>query len=696
MKPFIQQLHRNRAFTLLVWLIVVFIAIITAPSFQNAIQSYSQPVLSSNSQPMQAQSIRDEWGYQLKGTNSVDVVYNNPNGKITPIQQNQIDSTIQNLTQHQSFYSVKKITSTKTNMNGQSQMLSSDGSTEYVTIDMDAKGNSLQVLVNQLVSQTKVTGLNSYITSPEIIREEQNTKIAQVSKIVMIVMFIASALLLGIYFRSLLAAVVSFISTFSAFIVSFGFSYLLQQHFNWAYGEYVPLEIGLLTVILGSIWNIFLFRRFRAVLEQDNDGRKATQETVGSVWMPITIVAGCLAFIFALSGFINFNQIQQVWTLAFTVLVLALSVLTLNAVFMQPLARRFYWPGNSTLPMMDSHYYTKATQFALWQPIFAVLIAIYLTLPFVYFYRSSLSYSPDSNLTQSSQAVSGAQVLNSHFTGGKSAPITVYIQSNNKLANEKYLSAIDILTTKLQSTPGINKVYSITQPGGIPIQKYYVATQLQSIGMNAKLASGQLADAVKGIKSNQNNLKTGTIQSQISSINSQINQVNQLQSKTQTIQGNVSKADQYSTATVRSKISSTVMAYQRQIEAINSQLQSVSSDLNTLISTANQIKSSSQGSSAALTAYSKQIQNVRNELGKVGQKVSAAQTQINNIYNYLSGLENSQAADVFYITKAQLADTDFIQTTLNYTSQDQKITSLQIVLNSQPNSQNNVQTINTI
>ena len=224
MKETIAKLHKNRLFTLLVWLIITFIAIITAPNVTDTLQSYSQPTFSKDSQPAQAQQLRNDWGYNLGKASTINVVYTNPNGKITAKQQTKIDNALNKLKAHQSFYSIKKIVTINTNVAGKQQLLSKDGSTQIASLDIDAKSSTLRVLTNELVGEVQVSGLKSYVTSPEIVRDVNNEKTAQVTNIILITLFVVSMLIVGIYFRSLFAPVISFITLFAAFTTSFSIS----------------------------------------------------------------------------------------------------------------------------------------------------------------------------------------------------------------------------------------------------------------------------------------------------------------------------------------------------------------------------------------------------------------------------------------------------------------------------------------
>jgi RND superfamily putative drug exporter len=696
MKETISKLHKNRLFTLLVWLIMTFIAIIVAPNVTDTLQSYSQPTYSQSSQPAQAQQLRKDWGYGLGQASTVNVVYNNPKGKITPQQQTKIDTALNKLKQHQSFYSIKKIVTLNTNVAGQQQLLSKDGSTQIATLDIDAKSNTLRVLTNELVNEVKVSGLQSYITSPEIVRDVNNEKTAQVTNIVLITLFAVSILIVGIYFRSLLAPLISFITLFASFVVSFSLSTILAKHFGFAYNQYVPLEIGIATVVIGTIWNVYIYRKLRSVLALQREARYATKQTIDDLRFPITVVGSALALIFACCGFINYDQLQSLWTLGVTYVVLMLATLTLNAVFLAALGESLFWPSNAPLTAMKSHFWTQATEFSLWQPIASFMVVLYLTLPFIYFYHTSLNYSPMTNVTQTNQAVKGAHVLQAHFSEGKATPITIYLKNNQPLDNEKYLQHLDQLTSKLQHTKGVSAAYSLTQPSGMPIEKYYVSNQLQSIGLNAKRATGQLSQASTGIQTSGSNLNLSTLKQQVKDMQQLVKKSNQIVEDSSSLASQVNSVAANASVSVQQGASRRVRLYQQKINELNQSLQSVSAGISQLNAEGSVIQNYGQNSANNLQSYSQQISQVQKQLKQVSSQVHSSTDQLNNIYDYLNGLQKSGAANVYYITKAQLADTDFLQTMLNYTSQDKKITTIQVVLKNAPSSKNNVQQVKTL
>ena len=693
MKETIAKLHKNRLFTLLVWLIITFIAIITAPNVTDTLQSYSQPTFSKDSQPAQAQQLRNDWGYSLGKASTINVVYTNPNGKITAKQQTKIDNALNKLKAHQSFYSIKKIVTINTNVAGKQQLLSKDGSTQIASLDIDAKSSTLRVLTNELVGEVQVPGLKSYVTSPEIVRDVNNEKTAQVTNIILITLFVVSMLIVGIYFRSLFAPVISFITLFAAFTTSFSISTALAKHFHFAFTQYTPLEIGIATVVIGTIWNIYIYRKLRSVLALQREARYATQQTIADLRFPITIVGSALAIIFACCGFINYDQLQSLWVLGITYVVLMLAVLTLNTVFLAALGESIFWPSSAPLSAMKSHFWNRATDFSLWQPIAAFLVVLYLTLPFIYFYHTSLNFSPMTNLTQTNQAVKGAHVLQAHFSQGKATPITIYLKNDQPLDNEKYLQHLDQLTTKLQHTKGVSAAYSLTQPSGMPIEKYYVSNQLESIGLNAKQATGQLSQASNGIETSGSNLNLSGLKQQVKDMQSLVKKSNQIVEDSSSLASQVNSVAANSSVAVQQGASRRVRMYQQKINELNQSLQSVSSGISQLNAEGSVIQNYGQNSANNIESYSQQISQVQKQLKQVSSQVNSSTDQLNNIYDYLNGLQKSGAANVYYITKAQLADTDFLQTMLNYTSQDKKITTIQVVMNNAPSSKTNLKQV---
>ena len=684
MKEAIHKLHKNRIFSLLIWLIVVFVAIIQTPNITNMIENAGNVNYGSNSQPTKAANIKSHWGYQLNDTTGVTIVYNNPNGAINSDQQNKINDTIKKIQKNKSYYSIKKVTTTQTNLAGKSQLVSQDKSTELVNLEVDPQSNTLGILTDQLVNQVKVSGLSSYVTSPEIIRNAQAQKVALINNLVTIALFVAAVLIVGLYFRSILAAFVSLITLFSSYVVTLGIVTNLTTRLHAPFSTYTSLEIGIATVILGLIWNIFLFRDLKATLGLQGEGSYATRQTVKSLRFPITMTGLILAIAFGAMIFVKFEPVGALYSVGIAYLVLMVAVLTINPIFTSALGESLFWPNTKPEKHNQPGVWNRLVSFSLWQPLAGLLMAVYLTFPFIYNFRPSLNYTPLSTLTSSNQALKGSQVLQSHFSEGKATPVTIYLENDKALNQEKYLQQLDALTTKLQSMKGVNAVYSLTQPSGMPISKYYVTNQLGDIQEDIKSAVSELTRVSTGISTNRRNINIEQLNKQIGYLKTLTSKNNNLNSQSSDIQKQVSDASNDASVSQQNSANSKVKQYEKQLSELNSQLDTTSSDMDDLVTQVNNVQSYSKTVYGNMQTYSEALQKVKDDLASLQQQVKNVQKGLNNVYSYMSALQKSTAANVYYITGSQLEDTDFLQTMYNYTSENKKITTLQVVFNNAP------------
>ncbi len=80
-----------------------------------------------------------------------------------------------------------------------------------------------------------------------------------------------------------------------------------------------------------------------------------------------------------------------------------------------------------------------------------------------------------------------------HFPQAAASPDYVIIKTEKDLGATSNLNAIHSISQAMEKTPGVEKVYSITQPTGEPIEAAKISNQLQSL-------NDQFGDASEGIK----------------------------------------------------------------------------------------------------------------------------------------------------------------------------------------------------
>ncbi|GAT17885.1 MMPL family transporter [Secundilactobacillus silagei] len=692
MKERIRQLHNHRIFSLLFWLIAIFVAIVMMPNTSDMIQTKGQPQLANNSQPMVARSMQNTWGRNISGTYNVSAVFNNPNGKLTQAQQSSIDKTVSRLTEKQKTYGIRSIQTMVTNPAAKSQFYSKDGSTETVQLAIDQNQGNSRVLAKQLRTQIRTAGLSTYLTSPDLVNDAANENISHVTTFAAILGFVLSLLIIGVIFKSLIAPLISTLSMLMMYVVSLGLINNLADRTSFPYSEYLPLLTLLLTLVLGTLGHYYLFNAFKQNVADGQDAAAATTHSVHAVRNFLLILGGTLTVLFASFYAFGFSTIRALSALAIVTIVITIGLYTIAPIFMQLSGERFFWPAVESTSR-PHRFWNWMARFGLWQPFIAIIAVLYVVGPFAILYRDNLNFSAAKTVAPNNEAVAGMRVLNAHFGAGKATPVTVYIRSNNRVDNEKALLQIDNLTTKLRSMPGVSGVTSLTQPNGQPMHEYYVNTQLNQMNMSLKGATDQLSQLQSDLKGNRSDLSQVKLSDTADQLDKLVSKANRLSDDTGTVRSQVSQVAGRASVSQSSSASKRVRNYQRLLNLVSSQLQTVASNMRVLNDEATSAGNDGQAVQSKVSDYSSQVSSVRSSLKKTTTSLNGLIKSYNNIYSYLSALQTSDAAKVYYITPEQLTSMQFQQSLMTNTSQDYKTTQLQVYLKDSAASHNNAATL---
>lgn len=687
MKERMRSLHENRIFALIVWLIAIFAAIVLMQNTSSLVQQKGQPQLANDSQPVIAQGLQRNWGRDVGNTYTVTAVFNKDKGTIGSTEQANIDNTISKLSSHQKFYGIKAIQTLETNPTAKSQYLSADNSTEIVQLAIDRNQGEIRVIANQLQGQLKTTGLNTYVTSPEIVNDVANQKVSDTTTVATVILFILALIIMGILFKSLVAPIITTLALLMAYAVSLSIVNNLAVHLNFAYSEYTPLMVLLTTLLLGLMGHFVLLRQFRQQLEDGKAADAATKDSIRYVRYFLLVVGITLVLIFAGFALFNFSTLRAVANLVVPTIVTILATLTVSPIFMNLLGDRFFWPAVASDPTQHG-FWNRLTRFGLWQPAVAIIAVLYFVGPFAYTYRDNLNFNASNTLASSQQSLTGMHVLNAHFSQGKATPITVYVKADDRLDNEKALLQLDNLTTKLQSMPGVSSVTSLTQPNGQPISEYYVNSQLNDFNMALKGATDQLDDLADSLKHDQSNLDKVKLDSDADKIDALATRSSKLVSDTTTVHSQVDEIAGRANVGQRSSASRLVRRYQRLLRLINTQLQTVSSNMRSLSSELSTNQSDASSVSSNVSSYATQVKDVQKDLKKTTKSLQGLVKSYNDIYSYLSALQASDAAKIYYLTPEQLTSSQFQQSLIANTSENYKTTTLQVTLKNSATAKN--------
>lgn len=691
MRERISKLHHNRIFALVFWLIVIFAAIVTLPNVNTIIQYDGQPQLANTSQPVKASQIHNTWGRNLNGTYTVNAVYNNPDGALTNKQLAAINKSVAQLQKRSSYYGIQKITTMTNTPTSKPQLFSKDKSTEIVQLAVSHNQGTVRQITSQLKDQIATIGLNTYVTSPEIVSDAANEHISSFTLIVILMTLLVALVAMGILFASIIAPIITFLAILISYISTLSLATNLAYHWNFAYSEYTPIFLLLgisLFTLLTSFW---FYRDLRNHIDDGMESQAATSQVIQNLGYRVLISTLSLTLAFGSLMLFDFSTIRAYGLLGIGFAITGIASVTLVPVFAGMLGNSLFWPKKTRPQLRDHKMWHTLARFGMWQPWVAILVVAYLIGPFAYSYRSQLSYDNATDISNN-QAVQGARVLSAHFGQGKATPVTLYLQTSQRLDNQNQLFQLDNLTKKLRAQPGVASVTSVTQPGGQPITQYYVSSQLSSIDNELTGVSGQLQTVRNDLKSDSVNLRQKALKAEIKRLQKLTSKTSSLVSDSSTLQSSIQSASSKSSASGSSS-SKAAKSYIKQLNQVNTEL---STALSTLTSLSNGIDTANTSATAAhsnLSNYATGLKAVNDSLNNSRKQVINMQKTTNKIYLYLDGLQSSEAAKSLYLSPTQIASGDFQQSLTNFTDEKVKSTYLTITLKQAPNAQTTAKTL---
>lgn len=691
MRERISKLHHNRIFALVFWLIVIFAAIVTLPNVNTIIQYDGQPQLANTSQPVKASQIRNTWGRNLNGTYTVNAVYNNPDGALTNKQLAAINKSVAQLQKRSSYYGIQKITTMTNTPTSKPQLFSKDKSTEIVQLAVSHNQGTVRQITSQLKDQIATIGLNTYVTSSEIVSDAANEHISSFTLIVILMTLLVALVAMGILFASIIAPIITFLAILISYISTLSLATNLAYHWNFAYSEYTPIFLLLgisLFTLLTSFW---FYRDLRNHIDDGMESQAATSQVIQNLGYRVLISTLSLTLAFGSLMLFDFSTIRAYGLLGIGFAITGIASVTLVPVFAGMLGNSLFWPKKTRPQLRDHKMWHTLARFGMWQPWVAILVVAYLIGPFAYSYRSQLSYDNATDISNN-QAVQGARVLSAHFGQGKATPVTLYLQTSQRLDNQNQLFQLDNLTKKLRAQPGVASVTSVTQPGGQPITQYYVSSQLSSIDNELTGVSGQLQTVRNDLKSDSVNLRQKALKAEIKRLQKLTSKTSSLVSDSSTLQSSIQSASSKSSASGSSS-SKAAKSYIKQLNQVNTEL---STALSTLTSLSNGIDTANTSATAAhsnLSNYATGLKAVNDSLNNSRKQVINMQKTTNKIYLYLDGLQSSEAAKSLYLSPTQIASGDFQQSLTNFTDEKVKSTYLTITLKQAPNAQTTAKTL---
>ncbi len=357
---------------------------------------------------------------------------------------------------------------------------------------------------------SQIPGSHFLVTSSSSQSTETSSQFTRGLIIALVIGISLSILLIGIFFKSPVAAFLPLLMFLFSAVISMGINGILYKFIFRTQVSFITPTLMLILILgLTTDYMVYIMSRYRRELKAGND--KAAE--VSSKWSGhavftsgLTVTLAYLVLwlsnipIFSDSGFTNAIGVAVTILLANTMLIALLA----------KYGRKIFWPVKFSLegdiPLEKSM--DKVARFSVRNKKKLVAVMVVLTLASLYLYESTATGLDVFGLLPSNQAIQLVQGVNNTFGGDVLDRNFVVIQfsspiytnaSGNITFNAQEMSAIQAIEATILKQPGISSIQGPTYPFGYSVPynlsnisstnaPIYRATMLSYIGNNTNYA----------------------------------------------------------------------------------------------------------------------------------------------------------------------------------------------------------------
>lgn len=509
------KLLKNHLGALIAWIAILLIAVFSLPNVDALTRQHSEISLPKDVQSSIATNIESKWGHGQDNTYVVGVVFNKKHGKLTSSDKEKIGDTIRFLKDNKKKLGIKSMMTPNDNYATKAQLISKDKTTEIVQLNIANDHSTVSNVNKTLTKAVKTPGVRTYVTGVRILEDDFSASVQEGIKKTELITIFFIFIVLVIVFKSPIVPIISLLTVGVSFITSFSIVTNLVEKFNFPFSNFTQVFMVIVLFGIGTDYNILLYDKFKENLSKGMSNHEATNDALRKAGKTILYSGSSILIGFSALGLANFSIYRSAVGVAVGVAVLLVVLLTLNTFFMAVLGKKLFWPVKKFEGESNSKLWHALSKGSLTHPIIYLVVMAVAVLPFALFYSNNLNYDDADEISNSTPSKAGLLVLQDHFSIGTPEYSTLYIQSKDKLDNEKSLKEIDQIVKKIQADPDVKFASSVTEPNGKSIKRLYVDNQLGTVnsGVNtARNGLGTLSNGSKQITNGAVQLQNGANQ----------------------------------------------------------------------------------------------------------------------------------------------------------------------------------------
>jgi RND superfamily putative drug exporter len=341
-------------------------------------------------------------------------------------------------------------------------------------------------------------GLSPYVTGIAGLGADEAAGVtSSFSRAGLVAAVLITIILLFVY-RSVLALAVPLGTIAAGFAVAQGMIGLLAAHgFKVA-----SLAATFMIVVIfgaGTDYCLFIISRYREELHNESDATIAAGNAMRSVG-PVVVASGATVVLgFASLAFARFGIYRTMGpAIGIAVAVTLLASLTLTPAMLALLGSRVQPRARTRqrrqAPAAAPTAWRRVGVLVTRRPVLmAAVPAVALAAGCGGLLALHQSFNIVRELPGDADSRIGYDVLARHFPSGALAPIEIGIDARGKILGATDLAQVDQLTDQLRRIPGVAKVFSVTEPLGVPITTALLARSGALTDLATALPSGELS-----------------------------------------------------------------------------------------------------------------------------------------------------------------------------------------------------------
>jgi len=440
------------------WIAALAVIVPFAPSLSSVSSSNEASFLPSSSESVQAQKLADRVFPKSAGATAVFVVRRADGGRLTAADEQKTAGLARNLQQAR----IASVTSVATSH----AQLAPNGKVQLVQVGFNGPaqskpvGHAIKPLRSQALRLLQGSGLQAGLTGNAAINEDTSNAYASAGMVVGGATVLLIIVLLGLIFRSPVAALLPIGAVGIVYVLSTSLIALLAKQIGFTVDQSLTSLLIVVLFGIGTDYLLFLLFRYRERMRAGDESRQAVGESVHRVGETIAssglvVMAAMAALLLAHLG--SFRTMAP--TLIIAIAVMLLAALTLIPALLALIGPRVFWPSKRWQQAGGNRIFSRLGGLIARRPGLtaavsgAVLVALAASALSI-----KLSYDTTGGLPSNTKAAKAYAQLKSAFPPGAVNPTQVYVSSSEKLTPPQ----LQGLRTQLADVRGVGSVSAPT------------------------------------------------------------------------------------------------------------------------------------------------------------------------------------------------------------------------------------------